>query len=208
MSGIAFKGDKLVGRSNYIEWLTNASLFFEINGFMPYINGTETPPDYDLYYKDSGTAYSRELAVKYSERQAEYIRNNTRALGAIKSTISIENTERFKDKTTAKELFSAIKATFGESSLEMIGRYLDRILVAQYGSFKSMDEYTSQIQSATIYLSELKNAIPKPFLAWIIFKGLLSQFDSFISRKYEELAKDLDNIDISKLVAWPYFGRS
>ena len=64
-----------------------------------------------------------------------------------------------------------------------------------------MDEYTSQIQSATIYLSELKNAIPKPFLAWIIFKGLPSQFDSFISRKYEELAKDLDNIDISKLVA-------
>ena len=114
MSGIAFKGDKLVGRSNYIEWLTNASLFFEINGFMPYINGTESPPDYDLYYKDSGIAYSRELVVKYSERQAEYTRNNTRALGTIKSTISIENTERFKDKTTTKELFSAIKATFGE----------------------------------------------------------------------------------------------
>ena len=201
MSGIAFKGNKLVGRSNYIESLTNASLFFEINGFILYINGTETPPDYDLYYKDSGIAYSRELVVKYSECQAKYIRNNTRALGTIKSTISIENTKRFKDKTTTKELFSAIKATFGESSLEMIGRYLDRILVAQYGSFKSMDEYTSQIQSATIYLSELKNTIPKPFLAWIIFKGLPSQFDSFISRKYEELAKDLDNIDISKLVA-------
>ena len=141
------------------------------------------------------------MVVKYSERQAEYTRNNTRALGTIKSTISIENTERFKDKTTTKELFSTIKATFRESSLEMIGRYLDRILVAQYSSFKSMDEYTSQIQSATIYLSKLKNTIPKPFLAWIIFKGLLSQFDSFISRKYKELAKDLDNIDISKLVA-------
>ena len=63
-----------------------------------------------------------------------------------------------------------------------------------------MDEYTSQIQSATIYLSKLKNTIPKPFLAQIIFKGLLSHFNSFISRKDKELAKDLDNINISKLV--------
>ena len=118
MSRIAFKGDKLVGRSNYIEWLTNASLFFEINGFMLYINGTETPLDYDLYYKDSGTAYSWELAVEYSERQAEFSRNNTRALGAIKSTISIENTERFKDKTTAKELFSAKKLPLGNQVLK------------------------------------------------------------------------------------------
>ena len=168
---------------------------------MPYIDGTKTPLDHDLYYKDSSATFSRELAVKYSERQAKYNRNNARALGTIKSTISILNTERFKDKTTAKELFSAIKATFRESSLKLVGRYLDRILEAQYGSFKSMDEYTSQIQSATIYLSELKNAIPTPFLAWIIFKGLPNQLDSFISRKYKELAEDLDNIDISKLVA-------
>ena len=176
-------------------------VLFEINGFMPYFDGTETSLDHDLYYKNSVTAYSRELVVKYSERQAEYNRNNSRALGTIKSAISIDSTERFKDKTTAKELFSAIKATLRESSLVLIGRYLNRILEARYSSFKSMDEHTSQIRSATIYLSELKNAIPKPFLAWIIFKGLSSQFDSFISRKYEELAKDLDNIDISKLVA-------
>ena len=89
MGRIAFKGDKLVGRSNYIECLTNAGLFVEIIGFMPYINSTKTTPDHELYYKDTGTAYSRELAVKYSERQAKHNRNNARALGAIKSTISV-----------------------------------------------------------------------------------------------------------------------
>jgi hypothetical protein len=44
-SSISFKGEKLVGRSNYIEWLTNATLFFEINGFMPYIDGSESEPN-------------------------------------------------------------------------------------------------------------------------------------------------------------------
>jgi hypothetical protein len=49
-SNITFKGEKLIGRSNYIEWLTSATLFFEINGFMPYIDGSELEPDKTLYY--------------------------------------------------------------------------------------------------------------------------------------------------------------
>jgi hypothetical protein len=199
-SGITFKGEKLVGRSNYIEWLTNATLFFEINGFMPYIDGSELEPNKGLYY-NGDTAYSPELAVKYIDKLAEFQRNNTRALGAIKSTISVDNTERFKDKKTAKELFEAIKATFGESSLELIGRYLDRIIEANYNSFKTMDEYTSQVQASAIYLKELNYEVPKPFLAWLLFKGLPSAFDSFSSRKYEELAKDIKAIDISKLIS-------
>ena len=38
-------------------------------------------------------------------------------------------------------------------------------------------------------------------LAWTIFKGLLSFFDSFISRKYKEIAQDINNINISKFIA-------
>jgi len=37
-----FKGDKLIGKTNYIEWHKNASLYLEINGYMPYIDRTET----------------------------------------------------------------------------------------------------------------------------------------------------------------------
>ena len=144
--GITFKGEKLVGRSNYIEWLTNATLFLEINGFISYIDGSELEPNKDLYYDPKEKkAYSPELAIKYIDKQSEYQRNNSRALGAIKSIISIDNTECFKDKKTAKELFEAIKSTFGESSLELIGYYLDCILEADYNSCKSIDEYTSQI---------------------------------------------------------------
>jgi hypothetical protein len=168
---------------------------------MPYIDSTETSPNKSLYFKANNKAYSPELAVKYHEKLSKYKRNNKRVLGAIKSIISIENTERFKDKTSAKDLFDAIKSTFGKSSLKLIGRYLDRILEANYNSFSSIDEYTSQIQSLSIYLKELNYELPKPFLAWLLFKGLPSSFDSFISRKYEELAKDIKNIDISKLIS-------
>ena len=189
MSSAVFKGEKLVGRSNYLEWLTNTNLFFKINGYMPYIDGSETSPDRGLYYKTKKEPYSPELAVRYSEKLGEYTWNNKRALGAIKSTISLENSERFKDKTSAKELYDAIKSTFEESSLELIGRYFDRISEANYNSFNSIDEYTSQIQSSAIYLSELKNELLKPLLAWVLFKGLPSSFDSFVSRKYEEIVE-------------------
>jgi len=201
MSLAVFKGEKLVGRSNYLEWLTNANLFFEINGYMPYIDGSEISPDRGLYYKTEKEAYSPELAVRYSDKLGEFTRNTKKALGAIKSTISLENSERFKDKTSAEDLYKAIKFTFGESSLELIGRYFDRISEANYNSFNSMDEYTSQIQSSAIYLSELKNELPKPLLAWVLFKGLPSSFDSFISQKYEEIARDIQFVNISKLIA-------
>jgi len=163
MASVTFKGEKLIGKSNYIEWLINAKLFWEINGFMPYIINSDLKPNKALYYNGSEPK-TDELAVRYYEREQEYNRNNSKALGAIKSIISLENTERFKDKSTAFELYSAIKSTFGESSLELIGRYFDKLVESNYSSFKSIDEYTSNIQSATIYLQELKYKISKLFI--------------------------------------------
>ena len=98
----SFKGDKLIGRSNYIEWKNNADLFLEINGYMSYIDGTETLPNKRLYYdvettikegKETST-YSiepstKELDARYADRISEYNRNNKRALGALKSIISV-----------------------------------------------------------------------------------------------------------------------
>jgi len=43
--------------------------------------------------------------------------------------------------------------------------------------------------------------MPKPFIAWIIFKGLPSSFDSLASRKYEDISGSLTTIDISKLIS-------
>ena len=154
MASITFKGEKLIGKSNYIEWLIDAKLFLEINGYMPYINKTEAVPDKALYYNDARPK-SNELAVKFYEKESEYNRNNVKALGALKSIISLENTERFKDKLLASDLWDAIKSTFGESSLELIGRYFSRLIEANYGSCKSIDEYTSIIQSSSIYLKNL-----------------------------------------------------
>jgi len=40
-STLSFRGEKLIGHSNYLEWLNNAKLFLEVNGYIPYINETE-----------------------------------------------------------------------------------------------------------------------------------------------------------------------
>src|ERR1700730_19412527 len=125
-----FKGDKLIGKTNYIEWAKNASLYLEINSYMPYIDGTETPPNKALYYKAntdntiSDIPYSPELGIRYIERELEFKRNSKKVLGAIKSIISTDNIDRFKDKTSAKALWDTIIRTYGESSLELISRYL------------------------------------------------------------------------------------
>ena len=203
----SFKGDKLVGKTNYIEWVKNASLFLEINGYMPYIDGSETSPNKALYYKAStdntisDIPYSPELGIRYIERELEFKRNSKKALGAIKSIISTDNIDRFKDKTSTKALWDTIIRTYGESSLELISRYLNKIIDSNYSSFISIDEYTSQIQSSALYLKELGYELPKPIIASLIFKGLPNSFDAIASRKYEELAKDIANIDISKLIS-------
>lgn len=114
----SFKGDKLVGSSNYIEWKTNADLFLEINGYMSYIDGSESSPNKSLYYniktntaKDGketrsyGEPLSPELGARYADRLSEFNRNNKKALGALKSIISIDNNKRFKDQTIAKDLY-------------------------------------------------------------------------------------------------------
>ncbi|KAF7961227.1 hypothetical protein EAE96_000893 [Botrytis aclada] len=199
-SGITFKSDPLKGRSNYIEWINRAKLFLEINGFMPYIDGTETPPNKSLYVNETtGKAYSPELAIKYNERVSEYQRNEKRALGAIKSIISFELVEIFKDKTTAKSLWDSINKIFGESSIEIMGRYLNRLIESNYTKSEGMDEYTNSIQSSYNYLKSMKYDIPKAFIVWFLFRGLPSYFDGFASRKYEELAKNQDNIDLDSL---------
>ena len=80
MASINFKGEKLIGKSNYIEWITNAKLFLKINGFMAYIDRTEPRPIKSLYYDEDGDVKSDELAVKYFEKSSEYGRNNKKAV--------------------------------------------------------------------------------------------------------------------------------
>ncbi|TVY46326.1 hypothetical protein LCER1_G008262 [Lachnellula cervina] len=169
------------------EALVEASLFLEVHGFMPYIDSTEKNPlsIKSLYYTETGPR-SPELAIKYLEKETEYSRNTKRALGAIKSTLSADNIDRFKDQPTANLLWAAIKATFGETSLETIARYFNKLIDASYESFKSADEYTSY-------------ELPKPFIAILLFKGLSSSFDAFITKslyvdtmdKYPELRTEL-----------------
>jgi hypothetical protein len=111
---------------------------------MPYINGKETAPNKDLYYKDK-KPYSNELAIKYIDKESEFQRNSLWALGAIKSIIFIDNIKRFKNKTEAKELWDAIRSTYGESSLEVIGQYINNIIDSNYSSFALVNEYISSI---------------------------------------------------------------
>jgi hypothetical protein len=103
-SALLFKGDLLVRKSNYIKWLNNTTLYLELNGFMPYIKGTKLALDINLYYKDSNSPYSPELAIRYINRKTKFKDNSLRALGAIKLIISLDNIKRFSDKKDAKEL--------------------------------------------------------------------------------------------------------
>ncbi|CAL3968142.1 unnamed protein product [Diplocarpon coronariae] len=188
-----FKGELLVGKSNYTEWINTASLFLEVNGHMSYIDGSELPPRRSIYFKresESSTyiPISDELSVRYYEKLGDFERASKKALRALKSIISLENQERFRDKSTAKELFEAIKATYDTKGLELISRYINKIVDNSYSSYKNVDKYTSAIQSSAIYLR------------YLIFKGLPSSFDSFAFRKYKEILSDLEHIDLESLI--------
>jgi len=46
-----FKGDSLIGKSNYIKWKIKADLYLEINSYMLYINRSKERPNKALYFK-------------------------------------------------------------------------------------------------------------------------------------------------------------
>jgi hypothetical protein len=77
---------------------------------MPYIDNTEYTLDKSLYYKSNSDShvtnkpYSPKLAIWYIDKKAKFKRNQIKTLGAIKSIISQENINRFKDKTIASNL--------------------------------------------------------------------------------------------------------
>ena len=121
-------------------------------------------------------------------------------MGALKSVISNDNNDCFKDKTSFKDLYDSIVKTFSQTSLELIGRYFDKIVDTNYGSFSNMDEYINNIQLFIIYLTKLNQTISKLIVAWLVLKGLLNQYNNYVSRKYEELIKDLNEIDVFKLI--------
>src|SRR5882672_6689365 len=208
-----FKGEPLVGKSNYIDWKTKADLYLEINGYMPYINGAKTKPNKALYYKSTtptdGTKeiqtdepYSPKTAIRYYERLAEYEDNQNKVLGAIKSILSIDNIERYRTITDAYTLYMQIKKTFGSTSFEQIRLYLDKINYTKYSDSQTMDSYTSTIQSSYYALEQLKNAPSKASIAWTFLKGLLTNYDAFISRKYAKINDVIikhEEIDLNKL---------
>ena len=164
-STLAFQGEPLIGRSNYIEWLNKATLFLEINGYMSYIKGIEKEPERGLYYNSSGQPYSPELAIKYIDSFNSYTRGSLKALGAIKAIISLENQERFRDKEDPQSLWQAITDLYGEGNFEILGRYLDKLIDADSSKFESIDLYTSQVQSSAFYLRQLGYEIPIPLIA-------------------------------------------
>jgi hypothetical protein len=110
-----FKEDPLIGKSNYIKWKTKADLYLEINGYIPYIDGSKERPNKALYFKTTkgdqeliiitDESYSHGTAINYYERSAEFEENQNKALGALKSILSTENIERFKNIDSANNLY-------------------------------------------------------------------------------------------------------
>jgi hypothetical protein len=84
---------------------------------MPFINNSIKAPNKSLYYKvthntkqSSGTIVkdeiprTPELGIKYIEKLDEYKRNKKKAYKAIKSILSLDVIDCFKDKKEATKL--------------------------------------------------------------------------------------------------------
>jgi len=95
-----------MGRSNYIKWLKETSIFLEIRGYMLYIDGSE--PNLInfrfLYYNNINITRNLKLIVKYTKRKIDFKYNIKKILGTIKVTISNDNRDYFKDKIDVNQL--------------------------------------------------------------------------------------------------------
>jgi hypothetical protein len=125
---------------------------------MPFIDNSIKAPNKSLYYittyntKSSLRAIvkdeiprSPELGIRYIEKLDEYERNKKKAYEAIKSILSLDFINRFKDKKEATKLWEAIISTYREAGFELIGRYFNKLLERDFNYFNSLDKYTSNI---------------------------------------------------------------
>ncbi|KAK6598999.1 hypothetical protein H4I96_08203 [Botrytis cinerea] len=201
--GIKYIGPILNGRFNYIEWCSKAKLFLEANSVMPYIDDSDNGFDKQYYFKSNDISIFKELHLRYNEKLKEFKEKSKRVLAILKSIISMELGERFKEKSNPKELWDIINKIYGETLLDLIGRYFNKLIESNYNDFSSMDEYTNNILLSYIYLKDLKFELQKAYIIWIVFNGLNDSFDSFKFRKTEEISKDLinNNIDLDKLIS-------
>jgi hypothetical protein len=102
-----FKGDSLIRKSNFLEWKTKADLYLKINSYISYIDRSKERLNKALYFKTIkdnqelaiiiDEPYNHETIIKYHERSAEFKENQNKALGALKSILSIKNIKRFKN---------------------------------------------------------------------------------------------------------------
>ena len=92
---------------------------------MSYIDKTETTLSKRLYYNIKTIIkegkeiniynikpFIKELSTRYTDQISEFNRNNKRALSALKLVILNDNNDRFKDKTSFKDLYDNIVNTF------------------------------------------------------------------------------------------------
>jgi hypothetical protein len=90
-------------------------------------------------------SYSPELIIWYIDKKAKSERNQTKVFGIVKSIITQDNIDRFKDKIMAYSLWEAIKAIYSETSLETIAWYFNKLIEVNYNLFKNTNKYTSYI---------------------------------------------------------------
>ncbi|KAF7942393.1 hypothetical protein EAE99_000443 [Botrytis elliptica] len=148
-------------------------------------DNSKKDPKRKYYFKDNNMPISKKIHLKYNEKLKEYKNKSKRALVILKSIISMDLIDRFKDKTTLIKLWDIINKIYGEISLDIIKRYFNRLIESNYNDFT--------------------------YVIWIVFNGLNDLFDLFKSRKIEELSKDLNNnnnIDLDKLISELIFEES
>jgi hypothetical protein len=103
------------GLFNFLEWKIKINLYLEINSYILYIEGFKERLNKAFYFKTiknnqelviiTDEPYNHETAIKYYERSAEFKQNQNKALGALKSILSIKNIEQFKNIDSVNNLF-------------------------------------------------------------------------------------------------------
>jgi hypothetical protein len=85
------------------------------------------------------------LAIKYINKKVEFEYNLIKTLNIIKTIISQNNIDRFKNKIIIKDLWEIIINIYGEISFEIIVKYFNKIIEINYNLFKNIDKYINYI---------------------------------------------------------------
>ncbi|KAJ0457292.1 hypothetical protein HanIR_Chr15g0772041 [Helianthus annuus] len=137
--------------TKYLLWKNQLEPLLSLHDLIGHVNGSSPPPDPTVTTGDKTTANPRYLAWLATDRRTVVLINATLSEEAMSAVVGLKS---------AREIWSTLESTFGNTSVECVQSIKDRLRSLTKGS-KTVAEYGRQYKELCDQLAAVGDPLPR-----------------------------------------------